>query len=176
MSKGEYNEERLLMSTGDFHTHRIEVKVPKSVSTWAREVSKSKRVWTKSEINALVKCNNAKNFAHESIKELYAELESKSEYGSFEHSITKERSDFGIEFLIKRYFKLDGSPRSKCPFGVREERILKSFKRFTFVGLLANCNAVGSYRWFTPVYRVYSKSGEYFDYTQGHWGTPKILN
>lgn len=187
MSKAQYNEERLQMSTGDFHTHKIEpvkTKPNPRLKTAAKHLANYKkvsRVWKKSEIGAVIKLLNSKNFHGVSgdmaVVGAIENLESYFEYGhAEERKITREQSKYGIDYLRSRYFKKTGEPRKGCPFGTREIAILKSFSKFRWVGLRPHQNAYGSYRWHTPVYRVYSKDGSYFDYTAVHWGTPEILN
>lgn len=184
MSKEQYKEETLQMSTGDFHTHGTEsVKQKpsaklKTAQKHYKNLQAKARTWKKSEIGAVIKLLNSANYERVTeTKNALLDLESYFTYGAQEErKITREQSQYGIQYLRSRYFKVDGSPRKNCPFGNREIAILKSFSKFRWVGLRANYNNCGDVRWFTPVYRVYSKDGSYFDYTAVHWGDPEILN
>jgi hypothetical protein len=150
-----------------------------TLKRWTAEASKARRVWQKSEINAVIKALQSKNFVREAPIELhdaYLDLLQASEYGSFEHSITKEQSAMGISYLRSRYFKKNGEPRKSSPFNEIEQNIIRSFKKFTFVGYYEHQAQSGWYVGYTPVYRVYSKSGSYFDYSPIHWGTPLIVS
>lgn len=158
----------------------IDPKKKPRIKTAARHLESYKRiskVWLKSEIGAVIKFLNSKNYEHDmEVHGAIENLETYFEYGSCEErKITKEQSKFGIEYLRKRYYKIGGDPRKNCPFGQRETEIIRSFSKFRFVGMKANYNSMGSYRWFTPVYRVYSKNGLHFDYTAVHWGDPIVI-
>ena len=148
-----------------------------TLNKWTIEAGRKRRVWQKSEINAVVKALQSANFASNKtadVADAYIELAQKTEYGSFEHSITQEQSVMGITYLRSRYFKKTGEPRKQCPFGSSEQRIIEQFKKFTFVGFYSETNEYGTYRSYVPVYRVYAHNGDYFDYSPIHWGTPIV--
>lgn len=138
-------------------------------------LNNKKKVWLKSEIQAVIKLLNSTNYESGETKNFLESVEFFFGHDKLERKITNEQSDFGIEYLNRRYFKLNGKPRSSSPFSEAENSMIKDFSRFKWVGLHANYNSMGSSRWFTPIYRLYSKSGAYFDYTAMHWGIPEVL-
>lgn len=187
MSQSQYREETLSMSTGDFHTHKTETVYVASksrlatIAKHAKSASLKSKVWKKSEISAVAKLINSKNFhKNENCPEILQGIESVESLFSYgymeERKITREQSRYGIEYLLKRYFKKNGEPRKGSPFGSRENVILKSFSKFRFVGFYEMSSNGGYWTTSIPVYRVYSKDGSYFDYAPIHWGVPIVLN
>lgn len=131
--------------------------------------------WTKQEIHGFVKALNSMRFSDRNpervamIQSLYAQFQLRS--GAW--SITKEQTTQGINYLRTRYFKLNGEPRSQCPFGYREQGIIKRFRRFEFSGIYEEQNPYGSV-FYHPIYRVIDRDGNSFEYTPVHWGTPLV--
>lgn len=136
-------------------------------------------VWKRSEINALVKCLQSRNFSSKTnifLQEYYAGLERISAYerlSKVQQLITKEQSNFGIEYLRRRYFKVNGQPRKNSPFA-EYKHIIDNFKEFMFVGLYKHENN-GSYKAYSPVYRIIAKDKSWVDYVPMHWGIPFVV-
>lgn len=120
-----------------------------------------KHIWHKSEINGLRKglgyCGSWSDVAKQ---DLIEDLQR----NTYAFKIAKEQSDFGIEWLRRTQFKLNGGIRAGAFIGEREANIIKKFKRFEFVGL--RFIYVSPYQTDTaPIYRTYAKDGSYFDYS-----------
>lgn len=143
-----------------------------------RRLIQGKSTWTESDIRGFLKlinglrfCDNDRNpERHAAIQGLLELWEDRGMGpGRREWPITAEQSRKGIEYLRKRYFKLNGAPRAKCAqlgIGAGERNAIRNFKRHAFVGL----HNVGTYSpFYQPVYRLYAKDGRYFDYSPGHW-------
>lgn len=85
-----------------------------------------------------------------------------------ERPITREHSRIGIEYLRRMAFRpVSGLPREgKCQvFGSLELDIIRGFSKFRFLGYKNTNDASWSpYKQLTPIWRVYSRTGEYFDY------------
>jgi hypothetical protein len=79
-------------------------------------------------------------------------------------NITKEQSDFGIAWLRNKAFKLNGESRKSSPFGMREENVIRNFKKFEFCGLY-DINHFGNHSNYTPIFRVIDIDGNEFEYT-----------
>lgn len=125
---------------------------------------KGKVALTKTEINALCWILNgvkAANVTAEERAELVDLLDSRDE-----RPITAEQSKFGLEWLRKTCFKLNGETRLRCPLGNREVAILRNFKCFKWVGIYNTQEHYGNYgcKSYVPVWRTYDKRGHYFDY------------
>jgi hypothetical protein len=158
-----------------------------TLDKWTKACTRKQRVWQKSEINAVIKALQRINFSDSlnsnEFQFKHADLlaachyQEGNESGPFEHSITKEQSDYGLEYLKRRYFKLNGTARRQCPFNLRQQAIIMhAFKEFKFVGFYEHRNDSGMYVGYTPVYRVHANNGEYFDYSPIHWGNPLVFN
>lgn len=82
-----------------------------------------------------------------------------------EYNITPEQSQKGIEWLNKKCFCKDGRLRKGINelFSTWRINILRDFDHFTFIGFYESNNGYVSL--FTPIYRVYDKKGNSFDYT-----------
>lgn len=92
------------------------------------------------------------------------------------YAITDEQSQFGVEWLQKILLNKKGELRQSkqvADFEQRDVEIIKNFSRFEFMSFEENSNGYNSH--YTPIYRTISTSGEWFDYTVGHWGTPQRL-
>lgn len=130
-----------------------------------------KMVWTESEILS------ARMSIHRlNSDEAWTLIEMLNETGGY--SITEEQSDKGISYLRSKIFNLKGEKRNsayaRC-FNDEEIEILRDFKEFTFEGVRYDFNHYCERYNTSPIYRVHSKGGGYFDYTQEHFGLPKIL-
>lgn len=92
--------------------------------------------------------------------------------------ISQAHSEQGINYLKKVAFNSKGEPRrtKDFPFSSHDLQILKNFKEFRLVGLdpIENAYTLWGYN---SIWRVHSKTtGEYFDYTCGHWGSVYVVN
>lgn len=130
--------------------------------------------WTKQDINGFMKALNSMRFtSNMERKDRIGDLLLRFENGPREYSITREQTTQGIDYLRRRYFKLNGDARKSCPFSLPQQWIIKNFVKFKFVAVLVERNAWGQ-ELYMPVYRVYAKGGLFFDYTPVHWGIPII--
>ena len=71
----------------------------------------------------------------------------------------KEQETKGLNWLNNLRKTPAGKERKNNPFGTREEEALNNFSHFGFDGFLYNCP-----EFYLPIYSVYGKSGEYFQY------------
>lgn len=143
-----FNTVVLYLEPASYYRHRSNLENPK-------------HVWLLSEINGLRKrlgyCSNWSQTAKEELRE---ELQR----NDYSFKISKEQSQFGIEWLRRTQFKLNGELRAGAFIGEREAKIIKSFKRFEFIGL--RFIYVSPYQTETaPIYRTFAKNGDYFDYS-----------
>jgi len=134
---------------------------PNSYYTYLAKLNNPKAVWTKGEINGLRKglgyCGPWSDVAKEELSQTIKTTE-------FNFKITKDQSKFGVDWLKRTQFRLDGRLRASAFIGEREASIIKNFKEFRFIGL--RFIYVSPYQTDTaPVYRTISKSGDYFDYS-----------
>lgn len=136
------------------------------------------KAWTEGEIRGVLKQFNSLRFSRyrnevnartEAIEGILETMERVDKVWP----ITKEQSSKGIAYLLKRHFKLNGEPRKSCPFNSRQQRIIKSFQRFAFAGVFVGNGSMGC-NYYVPVYRVYAKNGDNFDYSPIHWGDPIV--
>lgn len=85
-----------------------------------------------------------------------------------ERPITAEQTEFGLAWLVNHMLKKNGEPRLRCPLSDDQIEILRNFKRFTWAGLFNTQEHFGNYNSFcksyVPVWRVYDKKGNSFDY------------
>lgn len=86
-----------------------------------------------------------------------------------ERPIAKELSTFGVQWLRKKAFKLNGEPRQgkTQPFGDRELKIIKGFSKYRWVGFHNTQEDYGNFngcKSLTPIWRCYDRKGNYFDY------------
>jgi len=89
------------------------------------------------------------------------------------YSIDQKLDKKGFEYLWRMNFKKNGSPR-KNAWGYFEQRVLKQFSHFTFVGL-HNLSS-NSYTQYVPVYRCYATDGSWFEYTGVTFKMSEVLN
>lgn len=149
----------------------------KTLNQWLK-VLKTKKVLTKTDIQSL--CNSANRMRwleKNEVRLINAQtLLNKVYYGTVEFKITREQSQFGIEYLMRRYFKKDGSLRKRTyeTLGDREIDILRNFKRFSFVGIQGDHSQYNTL--YNIVYRIYGQDGMYFDYIPMHWGEIQVIN
>lgn len=155
--------------------------------TYDKYINAMKRghVWSKAEINGITKLINRRDsICSDSDKDKIAELSNKL-YNRTANTngfrITEEQTKQGIDYLNNYCFKSNGETRNKkdMPFNYKQLNIIRTFKRFTFVGLedIGELRTMGTGHvrsWFMPVYRVHGKGG-HFDYTCGHWETPMVI-
>lgn len=82
------------------------------------------------------------------------------------YKLTKEQTEFGINWLRKYTFKKNGEPRQQKgnPFDEDHRKVINNFSHFLLVGFedIESFGNIGRYR---PIYRVVSVHGVYFDYT-----------
>lgn len=146
-------------------------KLPASYYRHLKNAQNKRHIWTEGEIKAVRKCIHWLKYEDDALTLIMNVNE-----GGFR--ITKEQSDFGIEFLRSKLWNKSGKPRStefsRC-FGIREKAIILNFKKFTFEGVRYKQNSYSGQFSTTPIYRVHAKNGAYFDYTMGHWTLPEIL-
>lgn len=128
-------------------------------------------VWAKGEIGSLRKhighCSTWSDAAKEHVQAIVSD--------GFDFKITKYQTEMGLDYLLKISLTSKGAlRRSKTNFlGQYEVDILRDFKEFRFIGLEFSGynNWSHNYNFRTPIYRVISKSGKYFDYIAagGSW-------
>jgi len=128
-----------------------------------------KKPLTKIEINSFcwalngVKAVNLNSIDRSELLELFESIP--------ERKITKEQSDFGIEWLTNQVFKKNGEPRKNCKLDSEQQAIVKNFKCFIWSNIFNSQSHYGNYGYnspyksYVPVYRVYDKKGNYFEYT-----------
>lgn len=134
---------------------------PKSYYRHKANLENPKHIWDKQQINGLRKglgyCGNWSQPAKEELTETLQRTE-------YHFNISKEQTQFGIEWLRRTQFRLDGKIRAGAFIGVREAKIIQNFKRFEFVGLrfirVSPCQTDTA-----PIYRTIARNGEYFDYS-----------
>lgn len=137
---------------------------PKSYYLALENLTDAKHVWTEGEINGLRRnlgyCTNWSKVAAEDVREEILRN------GMPEFRITKEQTKFGLSWLKRTQWKLNGELRAGAFIGVREARIIKNFARFEFVGL--EFVSVNPYTGFpqciAPLYKTIAKNGESFTY------------
>lgn len=137
------------------------------------------KVWTKGDILAFGKLLNSMRFSGEARKkqtyELYDLLNDRIENSGY--AITKEQSEFGIQWLRELVFTKTGKARrSKASDSFTEEdlEVIRNFKRFEFVGFHEDWTGYNSR--YTPIYRCIGKDGAYFDYYAFHWEKTEVVN
>ena len=85
-----------------------------------------------------------------------------------EYDITDEHSQKGIDYLTRKCLKANGSNReTKQVRNLSREFFdaIKDFSHFKFVGFESvDYNIYSRRDQYMPVWRLYTKSGEYFDY------------
>lgn len=149
-----------LVDRDNFETVVIYLE-PVSFYTHRANLDNPKHVWCKSEINGLRKglgyCGSWSDAAKQ---ELIEELQR----NTYSFKISKDQSDFGIEWLKRTQFKLNGEIRAGAFIGEREAKVIQKFKRFEFVGL--RFIYVSPYQTDSaPIYRTIARDGSSFDYS-----------
>lgn len=156
----------------------IKASQKRTIKKYLDRIENKKSPWTKLEINSFKKLIGSMHWMEDAeykneILNLWGKF---TDLGyELEYDITKEQSEFGINWLKKQLFKSNGEPRNNKKIDElncdRVRNIVKSFKKFTFVGYHMSYRYGSRAEPLSPVYRVYSKNGEYFDYTiAGQWG------
>lgn len=137
---------------------------PKSYYYYINILNDQKHTWTEGEINGLRKqlgyCSNWSKVAREEL------VEDISRNGMYDCKITREQTKFGLDWLKRKQFRLDGRIRAGAFIGEREAKIIRSFKKFEFVGLdFMSINPyTGAPQAVAPLYRCVAKNGESFTY------------
>ena len=84
------------------------------------------------------------------------------------YNITQEHSDKGMEYLLRKCFKNNGQRRHTAQLEDMPDTFfiaIKDFKHFTFVGFeCLDVNPYNKHRFYMPVWRIHTNSGETFDY------------
>ena len=134
----------------------------------------------KSEIHSLTKCfNNIRWSRDEKDKETREHLKDLLEERLTKKPIqlTKKQTQIGIEWLKRFCFKVNGQPRKPAidsGFSEYELKVVKTFKRLEFVGMLEACNSFGEPVKYQPLYKVIGRTGS-FVYCPLHWSMPILL-
>ena len=150
---------------------------------WLQVIKRRTKTWSKSEIQSFKNMLNRKRWADDETKKMIDEL-----YEQFwdmimkreELNIASDHSDQGIAYLKSLAFKKDGSIRNtkNYPFTHKQVEILREFKKFTFQGYMWASEITRDHQVYDEalvVFRVHSKSGEYFDYIPVHWSAPIVI-
>ena len=141
----------------------------------------NKKVITKQEINAISKYINSMRFRDPSreskdLAELFLTIINNRSY-----KLTKDQTEFGINWLKNRYYRKDGGHRKQMQHDFQfyeiedVDYILKNFKEFRFIGYAgiyhrySGCNSN-----LVPIYQVIGKDGRSFNYSPVHMGQPLI--
>lgn len=136
------------------------------------------QVWTKGDILAFAKLLNSYRFSSperkNQIMNLWSNLEDRT--CNIPYDITKDQSDFGLQWLNKICFTSKGKNRdSKMvqDFNSKDFDIVRNFHHFEFVGFHEASNGYNSHC--APIYRTIDKDGNYFDYVARMWQAPEIV-
>lgn len=70
----------------------------------------------------------------------------------------------GINYLKKLWKTPEGKARKNNPFGYREQMIIADFSHFVFKGSYDMSGFLSAKEWHTPLWKVFSNSGENFEY------------
>ena len=134
--------------------------------------------WSKSDITSFAKALNSMKYDEsrnpermDRISSLWYEFQNR---GRVHYNLTAEQTEQGISYLRSRYFKKNGEPRKSCPFNEAEQAVIKTFKKFTFSSIYVERNDYGM-EWYHPVYTVFGKNGDKFEYAPLHWSNPIIF-
>lgn len=154
------------------------------------------KLMTKNEIGAVIKGLNAERFSKHGASEPLAMekgmstfIDSIAEHEDAEYlpdsnsyatpitfhkpiKITEDQSDIGITWLKAYCFGVRG-PRKQPAFNSNDLQVIKTFKRFLFVGILLVESEYGS-KYYLPIYRTIGASNQSFDYSPIHWGVPIV--
>lgn len=89
-------------------------------------------------------------------------------YGQCEYNITDDHAQKGIDYLRLKCFKQNGKPRKTKQVENMPRQFfeaIKDYSHFTFVGFTElNYNIYSNNSFYMPVWRIHTKSGQYFDY------------
>lgn len=77
--------------------------------------------------------------------------------------LTPEQIQKGLDYLMNKWKTPRGVERKNNPFGAYEEDILANFNRIELIDF-QDVSLVPDFKFHIPVYRVYSDTGEFFDY------------
>ena len=153
-----------------------------TIKRWNERLQRE--VWTKSDIMSLNKALNDLEWQRawpkdkpERTRWLKAIETIFYDYCNSTKQLTPEQTKFGIEWLKRYCFKLNGKPRNQKnnPFTDHDRRIIQNFDRFELVGFEDMSYHYGGRSWYVPVYRTWSTYGCYFDYITPHWSAPIVV-
>lgn len=146
----------------------------KTVAKWENRVSDKETPWTENEIIYFRKFVGSSGCKDEiTRKRLINLLDKTSDLVGY--NITPEQTQKGINYIKNVAFKKSGEPRNSKQnvFGQFEQRVIKNFYCFKFVGL---CNiANNGYAFYVPIYRVLAHDGSWFEYTT-NMGRMEVVN
>jgi hypothetical protein len=81
--------------------------------------------------------------------------------------IMPEQAAKGLKWLMNHWHTPTGRERKNNPFGLREQKVLESFRRFRLIDFYDI--STGILPFYVPVYRVESLNGNSFDYYAAAW-------
>lgn len=135
----------------------------KTYDKWLKRVKDRRTPWTENDIIYFRRAVGSSSHMPTQLKqELVRRFQETAPY-----RITAAQTAKGLDFLRRKAFRIDGKPRQTAdfPFSNYELTIIKTASHFQFVGLANSAYLYGGgYTWYLPIYRLYSKSGDYFDY------------
>ena len=105
--------------------------------------------------------SNNKSMTVEEREELIGMVQEK------ELNLTWTQTEKGLRFLKNLIVTPTGRDRKNNPFNGKQTDIINNFKKFTLNGLQDQMNKYGrsmGINRFLPIWRVYCKGGNYFDY------------
>jgi len=95
-------------------------------------------------------------------------LRDRLNHGECEYNITQEHSDKGMEYLLRKCFKVNGQRRNTTQLDNMPDMFflaIKDFNYFTFGGFeCLDFNPYNNRMFYMPVWRIHTNSGETFDY------------
>ena len=152
---------------------KLSYSVRRTLAKYERLITKEK-TWTKSEITSFASIVRSAMYRptgirDETILELWNQFARTIEKQP--KLITSEQTEVGLNWLNKTCFTSQNKVRNtqllrESGFSCFDAEILKNFSHFEFVGYDTDLNTYGGYiNIRTPVYRVVSKLGKYFDYS-----------
>jgi len=135
---------------------------------------------TKQQIYSFKKLLNNQRFEKDpEVNKLTDHVKEKLELGVCkEYLITKEQTKQGIDWLKNFCFKKNGTLRKNVNnyFSDFEIDVIRNFSKFRFVGFHVDRSREHfGILTYIPVWRTYSKDGDYFDYYCEDRGTPVVL-
>lgn len=143
---------------------------PKSYYETVARLHNPKHVWLEGQINGLRRnlgyCTNWSQAAAEQLRDDIRRMN----FPAFK--ISKEQTKFGLEWLKRTQFKLNGELRANAFITENEANIIKNFARFEFVGL--RFDAVNPYtnapQAVLPIYRTIARNKKSFTYVVNPMG------